>query len=85
MSISSDLDSALKSFTEDITGDSAEESVVINVYYNKDGEYRGWSSKDEDVDFNIVFIDDNDVVAMDYIIKFDGTEVTLKGFRSKNR
>lgn len=79
----SDLDSALKSFTEDITGDSAEESVVINVYYNKDGEYRGWSSKDEDVDFNIVFIDDDDVVAMDYIIKFDGTEVTLKGSAAK--
>lgn len=79
----SSLDSALKSFIEDITGDAAEESVVINVYYNKDGEYRGWSSKDEDVDFNIVLIDNDDVFAMDYIIKFDGTEVTLKGSAAK--
>ncbi|MDE6150161.1 MAG: hypothetical protein K2F81_08780 [Ruminococcus sp.] len=73
------LDSALKSFTEDITGDVAEESVVINVYYNKDGEYRGWSSKDEDVVINIISINDDDVMAMDYTIKTDEMEMTIKG------
>lgn len=73
------LDSALKSFIEDVTGDATEESVAINVYYDKDGKYRGWSTKDEDVYVNILVVEDDDVMAMDYSFKAEGFEFSMAG------
>ena len=78
----SDLDSAKSSINESIDEEIKDKTFTVDIYYDND-ILKGFKTNFDGADVNVILIDNDDVFAMDYIIKFDGTEVTLKGSAAK--